>query len=285
MKTFTDLKNEFINSEAGWKTKSKVTQARSNENVFPAPADIFAAFNDNVLPIDKVKLVIVGQDPYPTIGHANGYAFSSSGNIVPYSLGIIFEEIVNTIYPYMNNDTEMKKKYFGSPNLMNWTKQGILLMNRVLTVSEGKPDSHKDFGWQIFTDSVIRELNNSLKPIVFLLMGSNAKSVAGFITNPIHKIIQTNHPASEAYKPGSFIGCGCFLDVYESLGKFGHGESIKMNISEWIEQSYFCSMTQKMIVNKRYPVLKTYAESIKANIRLLMEFNYDVIIYFKTLND
>lgn len=181
----------------------KVNAEYATKTVYPPKDEIFAAMK--TVDYDKVKVVIIGQDPYHGAGQANGMAFSvNKGVPLPPSLQNIFKEI--------------KDEYGASPDggtLIGWAKQGVLLLNTVLTVREASPQSHSAYGWQQFTDAVIEACNKRDKPMVFLLWGSNAIAKKKFISAP-HLILESAHPSPlSAYR--GFFGCGHFRKANEFL--------------------------------------------------------------------
>ena len=152
--------------------------------IYPDMYDIFNALK--YTPYSEVKAVILGQDPYHEPGQAHGLCFSvKQGVPKPPSLVNIFKEL--------ESDTGIKPPNHGF--LSEWAKQGVLLLNTVLTVRRGQANSHKGKGWEIFTDRVIQLLNERDKPIVFILWGANAKAKSALLTNPSHKIITGAHPS------------------------------------------------------------------------------------------
>jgi uracil-DNA glycosylase len=159
-------------------------------------------------PIDDLKVVILGQDPYPTKGHAHGLCFSVEPDVKPFpkSLLNIFKEIQLDLGISMPENG----------NLTRWAEQGVLLLNSVLTVEEGKPDSHKGFGWEKFTDSVIQTINEQKSGVVFMLWGSKAISKEVFIDSSKHLILKAVHPSPlSAYR--GFFGCKHFSKTNEFL--------------------------------------------------------------------
>lgn len=149
----------------------------------------------------SIKVVIIGQDPYYGNNQANGLAFSvNTGTIIPPSLKNIYKELSNDISPgYV----------FQSGSLNDWARQGVLLLNTILTVESGKPGSHSQIGWQLFTDKVIKVINEYLHGVIFLLWGSNAKSKSSIINEKKHYILQASHPSPlSAYR--GFFGCRHF---------------------------------------------------------------------------
>lgn len=189
---FINLK-KFIDNEYNLKT------------IYPPYEDIFNAFK--LTSINDVKVVILGQDPYHEKGQAHGLAFSTpEGRPIPRSLKNIFKEI-NREYDY-----PIPK----SGCLENWAKQGVFLLNTVLTVEEGNANSHSDCGWQIFTDNVIKILNDQTKPIVFLLWGKQAEKKKSLISNTNHLVLITSHPSPFSARRG-FFGSNHFKLANEFL--------------------------------------------------------------------
>ena len=168
------------------------------KTVYPPYDEIFNAFK--LTPIENVKVVILGQDPYHEAGQAHGLAFSTPvGRPIPRSLKNIFKEI-NAEYGYPIPE---------SGCLEPWAKQGVFLLNTVLTVEDGNANSHSKCGWQTFTDNVIRILNNQNQPIVFMLWGKQAEKKKELITNPNHLVLITSHPSPFSARRG-FLGCNHF---------------------------------------------------------------------------
>ena len=150
-----------------------------SKTIYPKPENVFNALNR--VKYDDVKVVIIGQDPYHGPNQAHGLSFSVEKDInTPPSLKNIYKEIQSDIGCYIPNHG----------NLTKWANQGVLMLNAVLTVEAGKPNSHKGKGWEEFTGKVIELLNNREKPVVFLLWGANAKAVGKKITNPNHYILK-----------------------------------------------------------------------------------------------
>lgn len=178
--------------------------------VYPAAEDIFNALR--YTSFEDTKVVIIGQDPYHGFGQAHGLCFSvKSGVKHPPSLKNIFKELETDIEGF---------KTPISGELTAWAKQGVLLLNTVLTVREGNPNSHKGLGWEKVTDRIISELNRKQTPVVFLLWGNNAITKARIIDNPLHKKFTTVHPSPlSAY--GGFFGCRHFSRTNEFLSQSG----------------------------------------------------------------
>lgn len=185
-----------------------ISEYRSRK-IFPPMNDIFNALR--YTSYSDVKAVILGQDPYHGEGQAHGLCFSvKRGTPPPPSLQNIFKEINSELGLPIPNHGE----------LTEWARNGVLLMNTVLTVRESSPNSHRGQGWEIFTDRVIELLNGRETPIVFLLWGANARSKAKLITNPRHLILQCAHPSPLSAHNG-FFGCGHFAKANEFLQKNG----------------------------------------------------------------
>ena len=161
--------------------------------VFPPMHDIFNALK--YTPYSETKVVIIGQDPYHEIGQAHGLSFSVRRGIkIPPSLVNIYKEL--------NTDIGMKIPSHGE--LTSWAKQGVLLLNATLTVREGQANSHREIGWAIFTDEVIKRLAKSSEPIVFVLWGANARSKKKYITGKNHLVIESAHPSPLSAYNGFF---------------------------------------------------------------------------------
>ncbi len=178
--------------------------------IFPRALDIFNAFH--YTPYEEVKVVILGQDPYHNVGQAHGLSFSVlDGTAKPPSLVNIFKEL----YDDLNVPIPQ------SGNLIKWTKEGVMLLNTVLTVRAHEAHSHRGKGWEIFTDSVISVLNEKTEPVVFLLWGRPAQEKSRLIDNPIHYILKAPHPSPLSAHRG-FFGCRHFSktnQILKSLGK------------------------------------------------------------------
>lgn len=177
----------------------------SSKTIYPPYGEIFNAFK--LTPLDDVRVVILGQDPYHEKGQAHGLAFSTpEGRPIPRSLKNIFKEINNEYgYPIPTSGC-----------LEKWAEQGVFLLNTVLTVEEGNANSHSKCGWQTFTDNVIRLLNNQERGIVFLLWGKQAEKKRELITNPNHLVLITSHPSPFSARRG-FLGSNHFMLANEFL--------------------------------------------------------------------
>lgn len=165
----------------------------ANGTVYPNMYDIFNALK--LTPYSSVKAVILGQDPYHEPGQAHGLAFSvKEGTPLPPSLRNIYKEL----------ETDVGAKPVSCGELVGWAKQGVLLLNTVLTVRHGNANSHKGKGWEIFTDEIIKKLNEKTEPVAFILWGANARSKKALITNPIHGVFESPHPSPLSAHYGFF---------------------------------------------------------------------------------
>jgi len=203
------------------KLEKFIQNAYEKETIFPPIELVFKAFHTE---LNEIKVVILGQDPYPTKGHAMGLSFSVSNKVypLPKSLLSIRKEI----------QREFKENKFDHGDLSYLAGQGVFLLNTILTVEEGKPLSHKGIGWEIFTLNVLRHLQAHLQPSVFLLWGRNAHALAHEVDSTKHLIIQTSHPSPLGYtKSGksftSFKGSNQFHQCNLFLTNSGR------NIVEW----------------------------------------------------
>ena len=172
---------------------NKINQLYDKKVVYPEQDNIFKALK--LTPYSNVKVVIVGQDPYHGEKEANGLSFSVSPGIkLPPSLKNIYKELYD--------DLKIDRKDNG--DLTDWAEQGVLLLNTVLTVEKDKPASHRNIGWELFTDYIIKTLNEKKEPIVFILWGNFAKNKAKLITNQRHLIITSSHPSPFSARYGFF---------------------------------------------------------------------------------
>ena len=175
------------------KFMDKVKEEYKNYTCYPAYENIFNALKST--PYSKVKIVILGQDPYHGEGEAHGLSFSVQEGIkLPPSLQNIYKELYD----------DLGIKNGPSGDLTPWTKEGVLLLNSVLTVRKDSPASHKDLGWQLLTDHIIKLINLKKEPVVFILWGNFARSKKVFITNPKHLVIESTHPSPFSARNGFF---------------------------------------------------------------------------------
>lgn len=187
----------------------KVNEEYRTRQIFPAPDDIFNAFH--LTPLKDVKVVILGQDPYHNVGQAHGLSFSVKPGVeIPPSLVNIYQELHDDLGCYIPNHGYLVK----------WAKQGVLLLNTVLTVRAHQANSHRGIGWEEFTNAVIEVLNRQDRPIVFLLWGRPAQNKQSMLTNPNHLILKAPHPSPlSAYR--GFFGCRHFSQTNAFLKDHG----------------------------------------------------------------
>ncbi len=208
MKMFTSWKEvlqEEMQKEYFCDLQKFLKEEYQNKNIYPQQQNVFAAFN--ATNFEDVKVVIVGQDPYHGKGQAIGLSFAVEENQkLPPSLKNIFKEIETDL------DIECKK----NGNLTRWAKQGVLLLNSVLTVEEGKPNSHASKGWETFCNAVVEKLNNKKTPVVFVFWGKFAQNYEKLVTNKNHYILKAAHPSPfSAYR--GFFGCKHFSQINKIL--------------------------------------------------------------------
>ena len=184
-----------------------INQAYKERPIFPPKSHILRALS--LTDYDDVKVVILGQDPYHGVGEANGLCFAVNNGIkLPPSLQNIYKEL--------NSDLGIEIANTG--DLTCWAKEGVLLLNSVLTVEKDKPASHKNLGWETFTDEIINKVNKKDTPVVFILWGNFAKTKKRLITNPKHLVIESSHPSPFSCHYG-FFGSRPFSRTNEFLKK------------------------------------------------------------------
>ena len=188
-----------------------IKEEYKTKTIFPPYDNIFDAlrFTD----YDKVKVVILGQDPYHGLGEAHGLSFSVKENVkMPPSLLNIFKELYS--------DLGIKRT---KSDLTDWAKEGVLLLNSIMTVVKDTPLSHKNKGWETFTDNIISKLNEREEPVIFLLWGNFARSKKELITNKRHKIIESVHPSPLSASRG-FFGSKPFSKINNYLNEMNKEE-------------------------------------------------------------
>lgn len=183
-----EIKKDYYIKLLAW-----VKNEYKQKHIFPKKEDVFNALV--YTSYENTKTVILGQDPYPNIGQGMGLSFSVNiGVPFPKSLQNIFHELQSDLGCYIPQN--------GS--LVKWAEQGVLLLNTALTVEEGKPNSHQNKGWEIFTNKIISLVNEKTDPVAFILWGNNARSKKALITNPQHLIIESAHPSPLSASRGFF---------------------------------------------------------------------------------
>ncbi len=202
------LKEEF-ESEKYLKLREFLKEEYSTKTIYPSMYDIFNSMK--ITSLDNLKVVLLGQDPYHNEGQAMGLSFSVPDGVdIPPSLVNIYKEI--------KSELNILPKTTG--NLTGWAKQGVLLLNAVLTVRAHQANSHKGKGWEFFTDSIIKKISNEKEHVVFLLWGGNARSKKPLIDQNKHLILECAHPSPLSAYNG-FFGCGHFIKTNEYLTKWG----------------------------------------------------------------
>lgn len=192
---------------------SFVKDEYAGHTCYPKGSRIFSAFDH--CPFDKVKVVILGQDPYHGPGQANGLCFSvSDGIAMPPSLKNIFKEIQD----------DLGKPFPPTGNLERWADQGVLLLNAVLTVRQGEPESHKGKGWETFTDAVIQKISDEKSDVVFMLWGAYAKKKGARVNKAMHKVLESGHPSPFSALKGHWFGNRHFSQANAFLKSKGKDE-------------------------------------------------------------
>jgi uracil-DNA glycosylase len=210
-KKWLDIINEESRKEYFNKLNRFIDEERKYKSIYPPLELVYSAFE--LTSFDNVKVIIIGQDPYHQSGVANGLSFSvNQKNKLPKSLNNIFKELKDDLG--INNT---------NGNLRSWSRQGVFLLNTILTVEDGKALSHKNIGWEVFTKAIIESLNKDSKPKVFLLWGNQAQKYSQLISNKNHLIIASAHPSPLSAYNG-FFGSKPFSKINKFL--------IKNNLSE-----------------------------------------------------
>lgn len=188
-----------------------VRQEYNTTTVYPPADDIFNALH--LTPLKEVKVLVLGQDPYHGANQAHGLSFSVlPGQKIPPSLKNIYQELHDDLGCYIPNNGYLEK----------WARQGVLMLNTVLTVRAHKPNSHQGKGWEFFTDAIIEAVNKEDRPIVYLLWGRPAQRKASMLSNPKHLILKAPHPSPYSADMG-FFGCRHFSQANEFLKSHGAG--------------------------------------------------------------
>jgi len=201
--------DEQYNQPYYQRLRASLAQAYKTKTVYPEAKNIYAAYR--ATPPEKIKVVILGQDPYHQPGQAHGLSFSvRAGLEPPPSLVNIFKEIKD----------DCDATFTGSGDLTPWAEHGVFLLNATLTVEQNSPNSHAKWGWETLTDATVRHLRDYDQPMVFLLWGRNARLKRNLIDNPWHKVLEAAHPSPLSAYSG-FFGCRHFSAANEYLVKNG----------------------------------------------------------------
>jgi len=207
-KSWHQLLQSELESEEFKNLQAFLNKEYSSYTIYPKPENVFAAIN--LVSYKNVKVVIIGQDPYHGPKQAHGLSFSVEGDVAfPPSLQNIFKEAVN----------DCGITYPTTGNLHCWARQGVLMLNTVLTVRAGSPNSHKGKGWELITKRIIELLNQREEPVVFMLWGGNAKSFLKLIDQSKHHVLQAAHPSPLSANVGGWFGCKHFSKCNEILTK------------------------------------------------------------------
>lgn len=188
-----------------------IRQEYLTKSIYPPPSSVFRAFE--LCPFDQVRVVIVGQDPYHGEGQANGLSFAVHDKTpIPPSLKNIFKEI----------ESDLEIETIDSGDVSRWAMQGVLLLNAVLTVQAGAPASHRGKGWELFTDAVIRVLNEKKKSVVYMLWGKYAQEKGAFIDRRVNLVLESAHPspfsATQFFGNHHFSQCNTYLALQGEKG-------------------------------------------------------------------
>ncbi|HEX8697929.1 MAG TPA: uracil-DNA glycosylase [Myxococcaceae bacterium] len=196
---------EALNSPSFERLEAFLGEERRRFTIYPSEEDMFSAFR--LTPYEQVRVMVLGQDPYHGPGQAHGLAFSVQPGVAPPpSLTNIFKEL----------HSDLGVVPSGSGSLVPWARQGVLLLNAVLTVRESQPNSHANQGWEEFTDAVIRAVNAKPEPMVFLLWGTYARKKKKLIDTECHEVIESSHPSPLSAMTG-FFGSRPFSRINETL--------------------------------------------------------------------
>lgn len=219
MRTWEELFHEEEQKEYYQKLMQFLEEEYADKTIYPPKEDLFTCFQ--ACPYEDVKVVMLGQDPYHQPNQAHGLCFSvRKGVKIPPSLRNMYKELKSDL------DIDMPNHGY----LLDWAKQGVFMMNAVMSVEKGKAGSHQKKGWETFTDTVIQKLNEHETGIVFLLWGNWAQKKASFITNPQHRIITSAHPSPLAAYHG-FFGSKPFSKTNAFLKEMGR-DTIQWKIED-----------------------------------------------------
>ena len=212
-KNWYEKLTSVFNSEKYAELEKFLNAEYTNKTIYPEPKNVFNALN--LVKFEDVKVVIVGQDPYHNPNQAHGLSFSVEKDVnIPPSLQNIYKELKADLNCYIPNNG----------NLTKWAKQGVLLLNSVLTVEKNKPNSHKGKGWELITTEIIKKLNERNQPVIFLLWGGNAKAFTKYIDCNKHYILTAVHPSPMSANQGGWFGCKHFSKTNEIINKLGKSE-------------------------------------------------------------
>lgn len=276
--TWSEILAPVLSSAKLMELKKYIKEGRTIKTLLPEGKEVFRAFD--LCPYEKVRVVILGQDPYPQAGVPDGLAFSSKIPEWPKSLEVIFKEIYNDLNIQWFHNIPIKE-FFPTSDLTGWTKMGFLLLNTVLTVEEGKPGSHKDMGWELVTEEALTALSKRNDQIIYMLWGKEAQKYESFITNPKHLVLKAPHPAAELHNPGgeTFTGCRHFSivrDVIPTIYSKGVFASVNLDAA-------FDKEKAKQIAKEHYPMEPSLLRYIDEDLCINVPVNREM--YFRELRN
>jgi len=276
---WSEILSPVISSQKLTEVKEFIRSERKSKRICPEGKDVFRAFD--LCSYDDTKVVILGQDPYPWPGVADGLAFSSRKPEWPKSLEVVFKELyLDLNIQWFHNVTI--EEFFPTADLTNWTKMGFLLLNVVLTVEENKSGSHKGIGWELIPEAVFEALDKKDQQIIYLLWGKEAQKYKDVIKNPKHLILEAPHPAAELHNSDGpkFTGCRHFSIVRDILPTL-YRNDLFATVSL---DSCFDKEKAKKIIKDHYPVeAHKLIEQIEKDFSLNIPVNREA--YFSHLRE
>ncbi len=219
----SEMKKQYMHD-----LKNFITERRKEVTVLPAATQLFDAFR--LCNFGILKVIIIGQDPYPTAKDAHGLAFSSKSKETPYSLKNIFDEIYQDFYSGETGNVHP----FKSNDLTEWAEQGVLLLNSCLTCDEGNPGSHRGKGWELFIENTVKYINERHGcRLVFMLWGKEAKQYEQYIDKEKHLILTSEHPAAAKHNRSAWFGNKHFTKANNFINKHYLGMRAPINWGTW----------------------------------------------------
>lgn len=283
MKSWKEITIPFLNSETGKRVKQHIIERRKEVTVYPEQKDVFRAIRDETCTPDRIKLVILGQDPYHN-GSADGLAFSCRSQKRPESLKNIFEELHTDLYSYLKKDTF--ESMMTSNSLEKWASQGVLLLNTVLTVEEGQPNSHKDIGWEELTSQVVERMGAPERtPTVFMLWGKHAQEYKPLIRGAQHLILEAAHPSPLSASKG-FFGCRHFSQAERFFKDYLKDDMLSMkpfDMRKYLDLEGLMSGIKEFIISNRIPIqdprkkLSYIFNDIETDYHWMMRYGIDYL--------
>jgi uracil-DNA glycosylase len=263
-----------MQSEKGKKIRDFVTERRKEAVVYPEQHNVMRAFRDETCIPSKIRMVIVGQDPYYN-GTADGLAFSSEGDKRPESLKNIFTELRNDLYPYLKPETW--DECMPTNSLAKWANQGVLLMNTVLTVEKDLPNSHAKIGWQDFTSAVLTQISLNESPIVFMLWGNHARELKPLIKGNHHLILEAAHPSPLSASKG-FFGCNHFFEanrfMCENPGK-NTNHAVSVDLRPFVNFDGVINEVKRLVIENKFPFARANEKISELHEALKNDYFWD----------